>query len=510
MNPKRLLRWLKDYSVSLSWTLAFLALIANATIFYWNFMSVTKSFDDVADRYETRHRLQQLKEIMLNAETGQRGFLITKDEKYLEPYYLALSNIDATMKSIQDHFTDKPDMLAKLTKLREMMDRKLEEMKAIIVIRREQNFEAAAKRVSLNYGKVYMDAFRDGIQAITSEEEAKLKLHRDGVEMNRQRGFITFIAGNVVLTLMVLAAFLLVRQQLQVRHLLTSQLRQVNEELEQRVEHRTQALRATNESLGIEIQERTRLEEQAVKYAEELKRSNKELEQFASVASHDLQEPLRKIQAFSDRLHSRYVHQLDDNGREYLDRIQSSASRMRRLIEDLLAFSRVGTRGKPFVPVDLQQVAQGVLADLEERLTNTGGHIELDTLPSIVADELQMRQLLLNLLANALKFQRPGVPPVVHVTSRLVPPIDPESPEMLEIIVRDEGIGFEQQYAERIFQLFQRLHGRNEYDGTGMGLAICRKIAERHGGSIAAQGVPGEGATFTVLLPVTHSDISRM
>jgi PAS domain S-box-containing protein len=236
-------------------------------------------------------------------------------------------------------------------------------------------------------------------------------------------------------------------------------------------------------------------------YATRLERSNRELETFASVASHDLQEPLRKIRAFGDRLTTKYGAQLEPAGRDYLERMCAAAARMQDLIENLLAFSRITTKAKPFASVDLGSVARDVLSDLESRIAQTAGRVEVGELPSVQADATQMHQLLQNLVGNALKFHRAGVPPVVRLSSRALPGGD-----CFEIQVQDSGLGFEQQFAERIFGMFQRLYGHSEFEGTGIGLAICRKIVERHSGTIVAVGLPGEGAVFTVTLPYRQSE----
>jgi PAS domain S-box-containing protein len=236
-------------------------------------------------------------------------------------------------------------------------------------------------------------------------------------------------------------------------------------------------------------------------YATKLERSNRELETFASVASHDLQEPLRKIRAFGDRLVTKHAAALNPEGRDYLARMTSAAARMQELIDNLLTFSRVVTKPEPFVRVDLGEIARGVVTDLEARIDETRGRLDIGDLPVVEADATQMHQLLQNLLANALKFHRAGVSPVVIVRSRVVTDGAKGVAAGYEITVRDNGIGFEAEHAERIFGVFQRLHGRSEYAGTGIGLAICRRVVERHNGTIVARAVLGEGATFTIRLP---------
>ncbi|MBD2149826.1 PAS domain S-box protein [Pseudanabaena sp. FACHB-1277] len=233
---------------------------------------------------------------------------------------------------------------------------------------------------------------------------------------------------------------------------------------------------------------------------ERLEVSNRELLDFAYVSSHDLQEPLRKIQAFGDRLKSTCQDSLNEKGLDYLERMLNAASRAQILINDLLDFSRVTTKAQPFQPINLSEVLEGVLSDLEVRIEKSGVILEVDPLPVVEADALQMRQILQNLIGNALKFIREGVTPMVQVRSRVY--MENEQ-EWCEIRVIDNGIGFEQQYAERIFQIFQRLHGRKTFEGTGIGLAICRKIAERHNGTLIAQGELDQGATFIFTLP-TH------
>jgi len=228
-----------------------------------------------------------------------------------------------------------------------------------------------------------------------------------------------------------------------------------------------------------------------------LRASNMELQDFASVASHDLQEPLRKVQVFGTRLKTAYSGVLDTQGQDHLDRMLHAGRRMQTLVEDLLAFSRVTSQGRAFVKVDLNTVTRDVLSDLEVRIAETGARVEVGDLPVIEADPVQMRQLLQNLIGNALKFHQKEVAPWIRIRAEAAP-----EASCFQLIVEDNGIGFDEKYLDRIFTVFQRLHGRAEYQGTGIGLAICRKIAHRHSGEITAISAPGKGAAFVVTLPV--------
>ncbi|MEO7036841.1 MAG: ATP-binding protein [Polyangiaceae bacterium] len=267
---------------------------------------------------------------------------------------------------------------------------------------------------------------------------------------------------------------------------------------------------AIREWAGIhtDITQRKLNEDQLRASALMLGQSNRELEEFATVASHDLQEPLRKIRSFVSCLRDEQAATLNSDGRDYLDRIQSAATRMTTLVADLLEFSRVSSKGKPFVPVDLNEVISGVLSDLEARFVQTEGRAEVGQLPTIFSDPIQMRQLLQNLLGNALKFHRKNETPVVRVSAEIVEAVDAGGGTQLgracRISVADNGIGFDEKYLDRVFTIFQRLHGRGDYEGTGIGLAICRKIVERHGGTISARSAPGQGATFVVTLPLAQ------
>jgi PAS domain S-box-containing protein len=258
-----------------------------------------------------------------------------------------------------------------------------------------------------------------------------------------------------------------------------------------------------------------RAEEKLQELEAKLADSNGDLESFILGASHDLQEPLRKILVFGDRLKALPEEQLEGEARDCLSRMHKSASRMQKIVQDLMTLSHASVQGQSFAPVGLAAVLAEVLVDLEAEIEQLGAQIHVGELPTIEADRGQIEQILRNLIANAFKFRKPGEPPAVLIESTILEADRARgAPEgkgtFCEIRVVDEGIGLEEEHWEQIFEPFKRLHGRDEYEGTGLGLTICRRIAERHGGTIRAEGKPGEGSVFIVTLPVEQSPASQI
>jgi signal transduction histidine kinase len=253
------------------------------------------------------------------------------------------------------------------------------------------------------------------------------------------------------------------------------------------------SITASRDELNREIVVRKLAEEDLQKALSELERSNRELEQFAYVASHDLQEPLRMVASYVRLLEKKYRGQLDEKADQYIHFAVDGALRMQKLIEGLLAYARIG-RGGEFMPVDTSDVVSRVVSDLSESLQESHAVVTKDDLPTVTGDETLLMQLFQNLIRNGVKFRRPEVPPQVHISAKK------EGKEWV-FSVRDNGIGIDQAYAERIFLIFQRLHTREEYPGTGIGLALCKKIVERHHGRIWVESAPGEGATFFFTIP---------
>jgi signal transduction histidine kinase len=467
--------WMIGRGAQLAFGVAVITLVICAAVSYRNVREIEANEALVAHSHRVLERVEAVFSSVKDAESGQRGYLITGDRAYLQPYDQGSEAIRRDFDELRRLTADNADQQGRLADLRSAVDLRLATLAEGVDRHKDGGFEAGRKFIEEGKGRGQMSSIRAKAGQIVDVERNLLSIRSDAAQATYRTAKATLLITTGVGLVMVLSSFYFAARD-------AAQRARMTEELERRVAQRTLELNGLNEALRI---------------------SNRELEQFASVASHDLQEPLRKIEAFGDRLRSRSAAQLDDSGKDYLERILLSATRMRSLINDLLSLSRVTTRGQTPEPVDLAKAARDVISDLEGRLQQVGGRIVMGELPTIDADPLQMRQLLQNLLGNALKFHQPGVPPIVEIAGRINGP-DEVAPTC-RLTVKDNGIGFEEVYLDRIFNVFQRLHGRNEYEGTGMGLAISRRIVERHGGTITAESAPGKGATFIVTLPVRQT-----
>ncbi|OFI35345.1 sensor histidine kinase [Alteromonas lipolytica] len=425
---------------------------------------------------------------VLRTESGQRGYLLSDSERYLIDYDSTLNKVNNIIdqveaNAIRSNYDQQEVRLKQLVKLAKS---KLSELiKTVELARQGQRQEAMAIFTS-DKGLQLYDEFEKVFFAIEAEEHKLQKQHIDSLLKLRSNSETNLIVSSITTGLLIVGIFVLLRMNIRetIRH--RQALQQHNLVLESRVKERTAELQV---------------------YAEELSRSNRELEDFAFVASHDLQEPLRKIRAFGNRISTGYESALDERGQDFLRRMLNAAERMSMLISDLLAFSRVTTRGKDFKATALNDVVNSVLDDLEITIEETQAKIEVDELPVMQADASQMNQVFLNLLSNALKFIQPEQPVHIKITCEDVSQPVAESLHLqpglkwFKLTVQDNGIGFEQTFADKIFAPFQRLHGRSEYKGTGIGLAVCRRIVERHNGTIQAFSEPGQGARFDLYMP---------
>jgi light-regulated signal transduction histidine kinase (bacteriophytochrome) len=297
----------------------------------------------------------------------------------------------------------------------------------------------------------------------------------------------------LTITVLMLAGVLLIAPLFKDIKCAAETLEQAKTQLEIKVAERTEELRDANTRLAVELDERRRAELMLSQYADELKQSNTELEQFAYVASHDLQEPLRMVASFTQLLSKRYRGKLAPEADEFIDFAVDGATRMQSLINDLLSYSRVGSRGKPFQPVNCSEAFSQALVNLETRVEETHAEVTQGPLPTVSGDAGQLVQLFQNLIANAIKFRGPDSPRI-HVTASHID-------GGWTFAIQDNGIGIPAKHFDRIFSIFQRLHRRSDYPGTGIGLAICKKIVERHGGRIWVESSLGQGSTFYFTLP---------
>ena len=475
-----------------SWIILVVLVIVVITANSFYVVSTLNDLSALEARLFTTNRVinavNRLHVAVLRVESGQRGYMLTGDEEYLTDYTETLGVIGELMDEVEvsSFSSDINDQSVHIEKLLALTKAKINEVIEGVELYKAGNEQQAVILVNSDKGINLYKQFETLFREIDDSERDMQGTHLANLMSLRRDSVNTLIISSATTLLLIITVFLLLKINSREHEKYQADLESVNEDLESRIADRTQELSV---------------------YSDELARSNRELEDFAFVASHDLQEPLRKIRAFGNRLESGYNDVIDERGRDYLARMLNAAERMSMLISDLLAFSRVSTRGKDFDDVNLKTAVESILGDLEIAITEKSAQINVGDLPTVRGDKSQLEQVFLNLLSNALKFQSEGVTPVVNVSAQDATEEETkdlllsEEYEWTKITVSDNGIGFDQSFAEKIFAPFQRLHGRSEYKGTGIGLAVCRRIVERHNGQITATSAPGKGATFSIIMP---------
>jgi PAS domain S-box-containing protein len=619
------MKWFLDRpnTVRISTTIAILvgiALVSCGSLL--QFQSVTRQV-----RYR-RHVISQLEKVLSSlkdAETGQRGYLLTGKPDYLRPYQTATAVLNQEMDVLEQLIAAEPLQQKRVTELERVTDMKLAELEQTIQIQQTQGTQAALEVVDSDRGKQLMDQIRTiyltilndeqsllntevqkqeklshltnlltiggillelvlviGIILKLNQETQNLKKSQQEVTQNEQRyrslvtatahvvwladasghlqnmtpgwSFITGQSEQESQGTGWLAAihpddrarvheqwqaaiakqeFYEVEYQLQVindnyrdfcmrgvpvleggvvhewvgtcvdittRKQAERFLKQSRDDLEHQVQERTRELTQTNVVLQTEISERLQAEQALAQFAETLKRSNQELEQFAYVASHDLQEPLRAVANYTQLLARKYNGHLDEKADKYIGYIVDGATRMQQLINDLLSYSRIGRQTLNLRSIDFNTLVKRVLDDLHIAIADCGAVVTTDPLPTVVGDATQLTQLLQNLVGNAIKYRNQETPKL-HISAR-------QSDDEWIFSVKDNGIGIDPQYADRIFIIFQRLHTRRDYSGTGIGLAICKKIVELHQGRIWVESQVGQGSIFYFTLPATQPNVT--
>jgi signal transduction histidine kinase len=452
-------------------TISLLTLILFLWLAYQRSLETKMRTDAVEHTYQVRLTTKDLLEAILNIETGARGYSMTHDKSYLLPFTEGNSKIKGLYKSLKVLVKDNAVQLKRLDSLDRFMDMKLKLIKTNIEI-----IESGGKAdmTLVQAGKQAMDEVR-GITTrfLILEEQFQIEREQNQLEADRNLKIYSMIFSGLAL-LFLLLFFRILYQELKRRF-------EVQLMLEQNIT--------------------------------ELKRANIELEQFSNIASHDLQEPLRKIRTFGERLLRKHADNLDEDGKFNITRINDAALRMQTLIQDLLAFSHTtNVNERKYEAVNLNKVLYAITEELALMILDKKAQINVipAVLPNLIAIPFQIHQLFSNLISNAIKYSQEGVSPIITITHEVVMGTDIEHIEGILIdnnyyhfMVIDNGIGFESMYAEKIFIIFQRLHTRNEYDGTGIGLAICRRIVANHKGFISAESQHGEGSTFHIYLPKT-------
>ena len=399
--------------------------------------------------------LDEIQLAMLQMETGQRGYLISGDELFLAPYREGMQAMTVALDDIARFDLRTIGLKAPKLAITELVASKSAELDATITLRRVLGVAAANVRLKTGVGRATMVTLRDELGELRREGTVVANRQQQHVRVEALLTLVLIVAGLLTSGFLVATSVSLLRSEIALRKSVEATLR----------EHQA-----------------------------ELARSNGELEQFAYIASHDLQEPLRMISSYTQLLRRRYVGKLDASADEFIGFAVDGTKRMQALINDLLYYSRVTSKAKALETVDLEVPFCDTMKDLEIRIEDCAAIVTHDVLPTVQADEVQIRQLLINLIANGMKFQEPAHKPEIHVSVV-------RDGHDWRFGVRDNGIGIDPLYFGNLFQIFRRLHSRDEYPGTGIGLAVCKKIVERHGGRIWVESVLGEGSTFLFTLP---------
>ena len=494
MNPQALYR-------SFGLLLALLLFLVGLSLYNFRLLGQASAYSTRS--YQTLFESEALLQSLLNMETGVRGFLVTGEDQFLDPYDQGRANFETHMNKTRVLMASVPEQIVRLDELERLQQKWNTTMLQPAIERRRgaQNLQEALATASARAGerKAVMDEMRGVILRIEKQEDVLLAARAAQVQ-RRRATFETILWGGGLFSILLTGALAL----------FAARTAQQVAQAQSNLESSNVELRRAKADTDAENERRRAAEEKLEGAVQDLQRSNAELEQFAYVASHDLQEPLRAVAGCVQVLQKRYGGKLDARADQFIEHAVDGAQRMQNLINDLLAYSRVGTHGKEFAPVSMEKTADYALRNLSERIRETGVEVTRDALPDVWGDAGQIELVLQNLVSNALKF-RGETDPQVHLGYELrrvqsAPDatgksVMSEAPQHV-FSVRDNGLGIEPQYFERIFVMFQRLHTRTEFPGTGIGLAICKKIVERHGGVIGVQSVPSEGATFWFSLPV--------
>lgn len=458
---------------------AFLLIFVGLGLTTYSYYQYRKASNRIKYSQDVINRLGRISALITEVETGERGFLASSgDPIYLKAYDNALLEFPEELDSLRKLVADNPPQLQNLDSLSKRLEMKIEMA--------GQQVDAVKAKLPLSIARTYMmlgisrmDRVNEQIKTMNDIEQNWFNICSKSAEASFRNTIVGIFTVSLLVFVTLILSYNVLENELNTRQATEDQLRAYEDELQDKIQL--------------------------------LEVSNEELERFAFVASHDMQEPLRKIQSFGYLLRDRYGSDLRPEAMVYLNKILQSAERMSKMIKDLLNFSRISSKKEPYQMVQLAEVLDGVLNDQELTIKAVGATFDIGQLGEIEAVQSQMDHLFANLISNALKFTRPDQVPLITITGEEV---EADAYEELipgkkyyKITVGDNGIGFNEKYVDHIFKIFQRLHGKNSYEGTGIGLAICKRIVSYHKGLITAQSQPNVGTTFIIILPEkqTHS-----
>ncbi len=453
----------------LGFIMAMVLIASGFAISFYSYNQYSQDMQRVRHTYEVIGTLQNVLSSVKDVETGSRGYVITNDSLFLQPYRLGMRQLPEHTSRLRHLNSENRIQVQNQVQLEKLIQAKLDAVSARIATKltNERNLAVAKE------GKRRMDLIRQHVAMMTSTEQTLMEMRNKQAERSFRNTILIIFAVSLLTLLTLVISYRLLEQELVRRQQNEDQLRDYEVKLKAQIR--------------------------------QLEASNEELERFAFVASHDLQEPLRKIQSFSNLITDRYGNLFDADSTMFMSKIANSAARMSKLIKDLLNFSRISNHQEHFKPVSLNDIVRRILDDQELRIKGLNVRVEMGNLPVVPAVSSQMDHLFNNLISNALKFIRPGVQPLLRIQAKS---IDGSAYEGLmadesyvQITVEDNGIGFDEKYRDHIFKVFQRLHGKSAFEGTGIGLAICKRVVLYHNGYITAHSQLNEGSTFVVVLP---------
>ena len=481
-----------------------LLMVLIATVVYF-INDAKRAGDELVDQWDPAYTISQnTLTAMVNQETGVRGYALGQDEAFLEPYDIANLLGGSAQSTLRKYLLGHPDLLAELGELNAAIDDWRTTVAEPVIAQVAAGDDSAVETAGSPEAKAAFDRVRAASNQLTNSiDEMRTQVAEDRERAFTYVWFAIALGSVILLGTGVLLARGLRRQVLDPMSGLEAQTREVaaghlDLEIAQdgplEIQNLASDVDLMRETLASQIVRIERARDRIQQRSAELARSNADLEQFAYVASHDLSEPLRKVTNFSQLLERQYADQLDDKARQYIAFMVDGAKRMQALINDLLDFSRVGLSHEHFVQVDLERALARAMANLEEPIALAHAVIEHDPLPTVPGDPTLLVALLQNLVGNAVKYRSPDRPCKVRISAE-------RQGDAWQLSVDDNGIGVDQQYADRIFAIFQRLHLRDQYGGTGIGLALCRRIVEFHNGRIWLAEKHEPGARFQLTLP---------